>query len=177
MVIDRPYSFGATRASVKPAQLRDRIGGLMHESKFRLKPRSSTKIVLPWLLSLALTVSPVIAQDASTRQIKIVQIDKDDALELARQRVLREPTAEREPNGTPILFDVPPSDTVAKSTFPGRGVLPQSAPPGKKDKGIIIAILGGIGAAILLAMLLGGDDDPEDEATILTPGTPTVNTP
>ena len=148
----------------------------MFEVKVRLQRRSSTKIVLPWILSFALSLSPVLAQDVATREIKVVEIDKDEALELARQRVLRDP-AEEEPDGMPILFDVPPSDSVAESSFPTQAVLPQSEPPGKRDKGIIIAILGGIGVAVLIAMLLRGGDDPEEEATILTPGTPTVNTP
>ena len=155
----------------------------MQRPKVQLQGRLPLRVILPWILSFALTLSPVMAQNAAkpkTPEIKVVEIDRDEAVELARQRVLREPIPEPAPEGMPVLFNVPPADRAAASAFPTQGALPQAQPGGKKDKGIILAIIGGVAAAVLLALLLGGDDD-EPEAgpvpTILTPGTPTVNPP
>ena len=54
----------------------------MQRPKVQLQGRLPLRVILPWILSFALTLSPLMAQNASKREIKVVEIDRDEAIEL-----------------------------------------------------------------------------------------------
>jgi hypothetical protein len=134
--------------------------------------------LLPWILSVILTASPLITQNAWAQTQRIVLLDRDQAIERARQRLLAEPTVDDiRLSGSTLLLKVPSPVSFVPP------VEPQSK-PGGKNKGIILGIIGGAVVATIIILLLGGDDDPEvrtpapaPQVTILAPGTPRVNTP
>ncbi len=161
----------------------------------RLRPRSS--FVLSWILAVALTVAPLMAQQPHapvTTQTPEVQTSEE--AQVPQEEATQEAPVVGE-NGEPVGTPVPVESkaTTPESTFPNveKNSTPLSNPtsspqpsssntPGE-SKWIILAVLittaAVVGAVLLFRGFGGGKSSPKSPpvGTVLTPGTPTVNAP
>jgi hypothetical protein len=125
------------------------------------------------VLIAALTVTPLMAQNASTAKVKVV-FDRDEALHIARQRLMRDPGV-TVADGTTVLLALP--SAVPSAAFPS----PQATAPGKNKTMIVVATGGALLGALIYMLFRGGDDKPTPTptpttpATILAAGTPKVS--
>jgi hypothetical protein len=119
-----------------------------------------SSFVLPSILSLALTVSPVLAQSPTVSRSDDTKADaeKTNAPMSSGQTLDQKNIG----NGVPVLSELPPSDT--------------SNPPGRTSRGMIIGLIVG-GAAVVAALILAFHGGDKTTGTVLTPGTATVNPP
>jgi hypothetical protein len=158
----------------------------------KLRPKSS--FILSWILAVALTLSPVMAQTQNSPGP--IPTSEEQTTSASQQQVIPE-----EDSTTPVVVDagdavgtpVPEGLPLAQpeAAYPkvertstmlaGRSSSQQQSKadsPGK-SKWIVLAALiatGAVVAAVLLFRGFGGDDD-DPETTVITAGPPTVNAP
>jgi hypothetical protein len=156
----------------------------------KLRPESS--FVLTWILTVALTLSPVMAQTQNPQ--RPIATDDEEATSIAQHEEPREdpaPPVDGE-SGNPGGTAVPTGSTEAQpeASYPkvertstmlagsASGQQKSRADSPGKSKWIILAALlatGAVVAAVLLFRGFGGGDD--EEATVITAGPPSVNAP
>ena len=162
----------------------------------KFNPKVSSITV--WILAVALTVSPLMAQNPPAPEVKPVAPQSGETSSAGEQSDERDST-------TPVIVEeAAPLTTSANVALPGsapeapfptvakRSTVPTSAAsaPGRRgsnnpgeSKWIILAALVAAGAtvaAILLFRGFGGNGDDESEervGTIISAGSPSVNTP
>jgi len=136
-------------------QKADRRGRLRAQTSGAMK-RVVSFLLLP-ILSLALTVSPVMAQTtpAPKEETTMVEVHPPTPRPAASTEM-----GQKVPD-RPVLAAFPPSDN--------------STPPGRTSRAAMFAVIVG-GAAVVAAIILAmrGGNTP---ATVLTPGTATVGAP
>jgi hypothetical protein len=158
----------------------------------KLRPKSS--FIMTWILSVALTLSPVMAQTQNSPGP--IATDDEQATSTSQQEVLPEGSttpvvvADGDSVGTPV--PAASSQTQPEAAYPkvertSTMLASQSSSPTQsqadspgKSKWIVLAALiatGAVVAAVLLFRGFGGGDDEDPETTVITAGPPTVNAP
>jgi hypothetical protein len=144
-------------------------------------PRPKLYAVIAWIVTLALSLSPVMAQNAQEQ----VEVSKDNSNPIVDTSVLPElPLAT-----TATAFPAVARDSTlpsAAAPIPTNPTNPSSTDvsPGGKTKWIILATIiitaAVVGTILLLRGFGGGDDKPHPPSppgTIITAGPPSVSAP
>jgi hypothetical protein len=134
------------------------FGGMMRRIRI-------SSFVVPWVLVTALTLSPVMAQNAETPKVRFAEPEGQRA------------SLDTSIVGSSILLALP-------SRAPAPAV-PEVKEPGKTKSTIVaLLLISGAVAAILLLLPGGGGDKPAPPPAAVTPtgtvlvsGTPNVSTP
>jgi hypothetical protein len=166
-----------------------------------MKFNPKVSLITAWVLTVALSVSPLMAQNPPAPEVKPVAPQSGETSSAGEQNdecdsptpVLAE---EGTPPGTSAHVASPGSapeatfPTVAKrSTVPTSAASAPSAPPRRgsnspgESKWVILAALVAAGATVAAILLFrgfggNGDDESEDRVgTVISAGPPSVNTP
>lgn len=150
-----------------------------------MKPRKVRKsfCLVSWVLTLALTLSPLLGQNPPAPGLTPVEVSDDSVTEPVRESA--DATL-----GTPVPVESPVSyrgalfpivakrSTLTMPAFPPPRTAYQEPKSPGSSRWVILAVIGGA-AAVVAAILLWphSGDKPEPVGTVLAPGTPAVAAP